>query len=205
MTPTSGSGVPRHRLPNRRWQPPELQGIHDENATINLANLVTPVSDKLAHGQPRASGDDDGAPSVAETTSSARTGLSSVTSLRSAAAAERRARPPSAREEQQRSRMLRHEISLLRDEKLRAGSQPTTPRGSSPQDVPLSASPLVPLRELEGRSASGPHEPLERLRRMQQEQQPQANEHLPCERSSSTMTVERASLLSFIAGEVRTR
>ena len=204
MTPTSGSGVPKHRLPNRRWQPPELQGTHnDENATTNLASLATPVSDKLAHGQPRASGDDDGGSSLAETSSSVRTGVSSVTSLRSAAAAERRARPPSAREEQQRSRMLRHEISLLRDEKLRAGSQPATPRGSSPQDAPSSASPLVPLRELEGRSVSGPHDPLERLRRMQQQQQQPPP---PCERSFSTvMTVERASLLSFIAGEVRTR
>jgi len=209
ITPTTtGSGVPKHRLPNRKWEPPELQGVHhDENmaTSTNLANLATPLSDRLSEGRTCACGE-EGTPSIAASTLSAR---SSSASLRSAAAAERRARPPSAREEQQRSRALRQEISLLRDEKLRSGSQPSTPRGSQPStprgSSPLSTQPPVALRELEARSTPRGDDPLERLGRVRRQEHSEPSEGARANRDEHVMTVERASLLSFIAGEVRTR
>lgn len=217
VTPTSSSSLPKHRLPNRKWQPPELSSS-ERGACSNLGSVMgTPVSDRLAAKNHDGAIDDsesvDGSTSLSSRKASS---VTSAASIRSAAAAERRARPPSAGDEQRLSRRMRDEITRMRDEKLalKTASQLSTPRDAVlPSSRVPHRSPVQPLGEI-ARSITwtGKEDPLDALRRMQGRHEGTenrvANGNLrPLEASSEahTMSLERASLLSFIAGEVRRR
>ena len=110
---------------------------------------------------------------------------------------------------------MRDEITRMRDEKGTEDSK----SASTPRDAVLPSSrvphrsPVQPLGEI-ARSITwtGKEDPLDALRRMQGRHEGTenrvANGNLrPLEASSEahTMSLERASLLSFIAGEVRRR
>ena len=207
--------LPRGKQPNRKWMPSAL----GDDGQATLGELAgTPASDMLASKaeeqrrgaeEERSSVAGEAAPSVG---GSSRRGSTTTSTSATSSAASRASsassggRPRSAGAEQKLSRALRQEITAMRDAKLHAireGSEPPTPRERPPLEQPRAMS----LSEFAdgGVSYARPSEPpLARLARVSVVRHPPpGSENAP---PRQQMSLERASLLSFVAGdEVRTR
>ena len=237
--------LPRHRQPNRRWQPATL-GEEEHGTQASLSDLAgTPASDRLTVKveDSRRDKDKEGSASVAgeappsvSARSEACSHNGSFSARRSSQQSARTGRPASSaggsqssrassslsqylneKEEKELHNRLRREIDQMRDEKLRALREQ---QRQLPEDVVV----VDEKREEEGSSrpptassvGGGPvscalgeldcgrnweEQPLQRLARVTRIVRPPVhNENEP-----PKMSEERASLLSFIAGEVRRR
>ena len=201
------AGRQRSKNPNRKWMPSALS----EDGQSTLGDLAgTPASDRLAvRAGERAPREEEGSvvgEATASVAGSLRSGPSvtsscaTSTSRSSVASSMSGGRPRSAGAEQRLSRTLRQEISEMREQKLAAiregGAE--TPRTAASRA-------MTSLSKLELEGDGKPKEaPLDRLARVTRIRHaaPAGRENQP---PVEHMSAERASLLSFIAGEVRSR
>ena len=196
----------RSKNPNRKWMPSALS----EDGQSTLGELAgTPASDRLAvRAEERTPREEEGsvvgeatasvAGSIARSGPSVTSSCATSTSRSSVASSMSGGRPRSAGAEQKLSRTLRQEISELREQKLAAiregGGE--TPRAAAPRA-------MTSLSKLEGdgRPLEAPLERVARVTRIRHAAPAGRENQPPVEHISA----ERASLLSFIAGEVRSR